>query len=145
MSRPLRLEFKGPLYYIASRGNTRKTIYLEEADFELFLTVLDAVCLQCNWVIHSYFLELCRYIMLNLLAGSHGRYVGGMIVEPLAFYGKQAPKLVGLRCCFVLILLKLRCRYLHAKLVAEMLVKTFWIRCNHQIFYVMRPLLSNIN
>lgn len=54
MSRPLRLEFAGALYHITSRGNGRKEIYLEEADFELFLDVLDAVCLQHNWVIHAY-------------------------------------------------------------------------------------------
>jgi len=48
MSKPLRLEFSGGFYHITSRGNGRKAMYLEEADFELFLDVLDAVCLQHN-------------------------------------------------------------------------------------------------
>ena len=40
MSRPLRLEFAGALYHITSRGNEKKAINLEDADFELFLSLI---------------------------------------------------------------------------------------------------------
>jgi hypothetical protein len=36
MSRPLRLKFAGALYHIASLGNSKNLIYLEEDDFEFF-------------------------------------------------------------------------------------------------------------
>ena len=64
MSRPLRLEFSGALYHITSRGDNRKAIYFEETDFELFLSVLNDVCEQYNWVIHSYCLMTNHYHLL---------------------------------------------------------------------------------
>ena len=54
MSRPLRIEYAGALYHVTSRGNERKAIYLEKADFERFLEVLDEVCERFNWVVHSW-------------------------------------------------------------------------------------------
>ena len=54
MSRPIRLEYAGALYHVTSRGNERKPIFLEDADFELFLEVLSEVCDRYNWVIHSW-------------------------------------------------------------------------------------------
>lgn len=64
MSRPLRLEFAGALYHITARGNERKAIYADEADFEVFLEILDSVCLQHNWVIHAYCLMDNHYHLL---------------------------------------------------------------------------------
>ena len=64
MSRPLRLEFSGALYHVTSRGNERKEIYLAESDFELFLGVLNDVCIQFNWVIHAYCLMNNHYHLL---------------------------------------------------------------------------------
>ena len=52
MARPLRLEFAGALYHVTSRGNERKPIYLDEADFDGFLNILGDVCERYNWVIH---------------------------------------------------------------------------------------------
>lgn len=54
MSRPLRLEFADALYHVTSRGNERKSIFLNEQDFLLFLEILSKVCNQFNWVIHAY-------------------------------------------------------------------------------------------
>jgi hypothetical protein len=68
MSRPLRLEFAGALYYIASRGNGRNLIYLQDDDFELFLQVLADVCERYNWVVHAYCLMSNHY---HLLVGMH--------------------------------------------------------------------------
>lgn len=61
MSRPLRLEFAGALYHITSRGNEKKAIYLEDADFELFLSLMAEVCQRFNWVIHAYCLMTNHY------------------------------------------------------------------------------------
>ena len=48
MSRPLRLGFAGVLYHITSRGNEKQAIYLEDADFELFLSLIAEVCQRFN-------------------------------------------------------------------------------------------------
>jgi len=64
MARPLRLEFAGALYHVTSRGNERKPIYFEEADFELFLNILGQVCEQHNWVIHAFCLMTNHYHLL---------------------------------------------------------------------------------
>ncbi|MDO9105289.1 MAG: hypothetical protein Q7U57_10040 [Methylovulum sp.] len=60
MSRPLRLEFAGALYHVTSRGNEKKPIYLDDADFELFLLLMAEVCQRFNWVIHAYCLMTNR-------------------------------------------------------------------------------------
>jgi len=64
MTRPLRLEFSGALYHVTSRGDDRKKIYFEDADFELFLNTLGDVCEQYNWVIHAYCLMTNHYHLL---------------------------------------------------------------------------------
>jgi putative transposase len=64
MSRPLRLEFAGALYHVTSRGNERKPIYLEEADFQRFLETTAQVCERYNWVIHAYCLMTNHYHLL---------------------------------------------------------------------------------
>ncbi len=64
MSRPLRLEFAGALYHVTSRGNERKAIYAEDADFDLFLEVLAQVCQRFNWVVHAYCLMTNHYHLL---------------------------------------------------------------------------------
>ena len=64
MRRPLRLEFAGALYHLTSRGDRRKAIYIEEDDFELFLSILSDVCEHYNWVIHAYCLMTNHYHLL---------------------------------------------------------------------------------
>lgn len=64
MARPLRLEFAGALYHVTSRGNERKSIFLDEADFDGFLQILSEVCERYNWVIHSYCLMTNHYHLL---------------------------------------------------------------------------------
>ncbi|MGF1907863.1 transposase [Vibrio kasasachensis] len=64
MSRPLRVEYAGALYHVTSRGNARQPIYLEEADFDLFLEVLGQTCQRFNWVVHSYCLMTNHYHLL---------------------------------------------------------------------------------
>ncbi|WGV98263.1 transposase [Vibrio sp. YMD68] len=64
MSRPLRIEYAGALYHVTSRGNARQPIYLDEADFTLFLEVLAETCERFNWVIHNYCLMTNHYHLL---------------------------------------------------------------------------------
>lgn len=64
MARPLRLEFPGALYHITSRGNERKPVYLDESDFNGFLTILGDVCERFNWVVHSFCLMTNHYHLL---------------------------------------------------------------------------------
>ena len=75
MSRPLRIEYAGALYHVTSRGNERKPIFHEEADFDLFLDVLTEVCDRFHWVVHSWCLMTNHYHLVvetpngNLSAG----------------------------------------------------------------------------
>lgn len=64
MARPLRIEFAGALYHVTSRGDGQDDIYLEDADRELWLDVLDQVCERFNWVIHAYCLMNNHYHLL---------------------------------------------------------------------------------
>ena len=64
MSRPLRIQYAGALYHITSRGNERKPIYQDEADFRLFMATLEEVCDRFNWVIHSWCLMTNHYHLL---------------------------------------------------------------------------------
>ncbi len=61
MSRPLRIQYAGALYHVTSRGNERKPIYREDADFQLFLDTLTEVCDRFNWVVHSFCLMTNHY------------------------------------------------------------------------------------
>lgn len=40
------MEFVGALYHITARENESKAIYADEADFEVFLEILDSVRLN---------------------------------------------------------------------------------------------------
>jgi len=61
MARPLRIEFCGALYHVASRGDRRELIFDEESDFMLFLDVLTEVVERFNWVCHAYCLMTNHY------------------------------------------------------------------------------------
>lgn len=61
MSRPLRLEFAGALYHVTSRGNDRKAIFLDDADYETFLSLLAEACRRFKWVVHTYCLMTDHY------------------------------------------------------------------------------------
>lgn len=64
MSRPLRIEYAGALYHVTSRGNARFPIYLDEADFGLFIEVLALTCERFNWAVHSFCLMPNHYHLL---------------------------------------------------------------------------------
>ena len=64
MTRPLRIEFKGALYHITSRGNARQAIFLTEEDFADFLTVLCSVVKRYNFILHTFCLMNNHYHLL---------------------------------------------------------------------------------
>ena len=85
MSRPLRIEFSGALYHVTSRGNGRESIYLDDADRELFMDVLGEVCELFNWLIHAWCQMTNHYHLLvetpdsNLSKGM--RYLNGVYTQ----------------------------------------------------------------
>ena len=53
MARPLRLEFRGALYHVTSRGDGREDIFLCDGDRLRFLEILGDVWERFNWTIHA--------------------------------------------------------------------------------------------
>src|SRR6185437_4393319 len=64
MSRPLRIQFPGALYHITSRGDGSESIYLDDSDRTIFLTILAQVCERYDWSCHSYCLMTNHYHLL---------------------------------------------------------------------------------
>ena len=54
MARPLRLEYKGALYHVTSRGDRREDIFEDDDDRLQWLDNLGKVCSRFNWRIHAY-------------------------------------------------------------------------------------------
>lgn len=85
MGRPLRIEYPGALYHVTSRGNEKKNIFLDKADRDKFLQILQEYHTRHGMVIHAYVLMDNHYHLLletprgNLLKVMHGinsRYTG---------------------------------------------------------------------
>lgn len=53
MARPLRIEYPGAAYHIASRGNDKKAGLKDDADRETCLTILADVNKRCHWLCHA--------------------------------------------------------------------------------------------
>jgi len=64
MARPLRIEFKGAVYHITSRGNARQEIFLDEKDFADFLVVLCQVVKRYHFILHTFCLMNNHYHLL---------------------------------------------------------------------------------
>ncbi len=64
MARPLRIEFKGALYHILSRGNERRNIFLGDADYKVFLGVLEEMSERFEVDIFAYVLMSNHYHLL---------------------------------------------------------------------------------
>lgn len=64
MTRPLRLEFKGALYHITSRGDRREAIFESDVDRIGFLRRLGEVCDSYNWACHAYCLMGNHYHLM---------------------------------------------------------------------------------
>lgn len=64
MSRPLRIEFKGAVYHITSRGNASQAIFFDEKNFADFLRVLCQVVKRYHFLLHAYCLMNNHYHLL---------------------------------------------------------------------------------
>ena len=64
MVRPLRIEFKGALYHVTSRGDRRENIYEDNRDRLNFLELFADVCSHYKWVCHAYCLMSNHYHLL---------------------------------------------------------------------------------
>lgn len=64
MARQLRIEYPGAFYHITSRGNERKDIFNDEAEFEKYLEYLDTAALRYKAVVHVYCLMSNHYHLL---------------------------------------------------------------------------------
>lgn len=64
MARALRIEYKGAFYHVASRGNDRKNIFLNQRDRERFLSYLESATIRYGAQIHVYCLMSNHYHLL---------------------------------------------------------------------------------
>ncbi len=64
MARPLRIEFKGALYHILSRGNERRDIFFGDDDYKVFLGVLEEMSDRFEVDIFAYVLMSNHYHLL---------------------------------------------------------------------------------
>ena len=64
MARPLRIEYPGAVYHVTSRGNARQSIFLDDADRQVFLKILGHVIGKYNWLCHAYCLLDNHYHLL---------------------------------------------------------------------------------
>jgi REP element-mobilizing transposase RayT len=77
MARPIRIEYRGALYPITSRGNERKKIFLKDEDRIRFLKILEEYHNRYGILIHCYILMDNHYHLIletpmgNLLKVMH--------------------------------------------------------------------------
>ena len=64
MARPLRLEFRGALYHVTSRGDGRKSIFKDDEDRTICLQVLASAVERYNWKVHAWCLMDNHYHLL---------------------------------------------------------------------------------
>ena len=85
MGRPIRIEYKGALYHITSRGNERRKIFLDEKDRTQFLRILADYYDRYGILIHAYvlmdnhyhlILETPKGNLLKVMHGLNGSYTG---------------------------------------------------------------------
>src|SRR5882757_5341040 len=49
MARKLRVEYPGAIYHVMNRGDRGEPIFLDETDYQLFLTTLGQACAKTDW------------------------------------------------------------------------------------------------
>ena len=75
MPRKPRIEYKGAVYHVMSRGNRGEAIFRDDSDHETFLETLGQACGRAGWLIHAYVLMGNHYHLLletpqaNLVVG----------------------------------------------------------------------------
>ena len=77
MARPLRLEHAGALWHVTCRGNERRSIFRDDGDRKVFLSLLSEAIRRFGWRLHAYVLMGNHYHLLletpepNLSRGMH--------------------------------------------------------------------------
>ena len=61
MARPFRIEYRGAIYHVTSRGDGREDIYLSDQDRYAFLDLLGKCCSRFDWVVYAYCLMSNHY------------------------------------------------------------------------------------
>lgn len=61
MSRPLRLQLAGAVYHVTTRGDRQQTIYRDDTDRLVSLSMLGSTCERFNFTVHSFFLMMNHY------------------------------------------------------------------------------------
>ncbi len=64
MTRPLRIEYAGALYYVTSRGNAKRQIFKDNKNRESFLDILKKVNGRYHWLCHAYCLMDNHYHLI---------------------------------------------------------------------------------
>lgn len=64
MARPLRVEYKGAVYYVTSKGNAGNAITQDEEDRELFLETVAFVVDRYKWKCHAYSILESKYCLV---------------------------------------------------------------------------------
>ena len=64
MSRPIRIEFPDALYHVTARGDRREDIFEDDQDRGTFLSTLEQVIGQFNWICHAWCLMDNHYHLL---------------------------------------------------------------------------------
>lgn len=64
MARPLRLEYPGAIWHVTSRGNEKKSVYLDDTDRKAFLPLLSRSVDRFGWRIHAFVLMTNHYHLL---------------------------------------------------------------------------------
>jgi len=54
MSRPLRIEYAEAVYHVTSRGNARRSIFKDDKDRGMLLSILEEVNDRYHWFCHAY-------------------------------------------------------------------------------------------
>jgi len=54
MARKLRVQYPGAIYQVMNRGDRRKPIFKDDADYERFPATLGEACLKTGWQVHAY-------------------------------------------------------------------------------------------
>ena len=81
--RPLRVQAPGAIYHVVARGNRRQDVFRSEADYKLYLSLLERVCERFDWDVFAYCLMpnhvhlVLRTRKANIAAGMqrlHGIY-----------------------------------------------------------------------
>lgn len=82
MPRPLRIDFENAFHHVMNRGRGRKSIFLDEEDYQYFLYCIEQACQRFKIEIHAYCLMTNHYHLLiktpNANLSSAMKHVNGL-------------------------------------------------------------------